>query len=233
MCMLYPYVRRLVSLIISSLALNLFIWLLCIYLICPTSGVYSQRIIPLEEWQAVLQMEYVTAISKRRIVLRVAWPQDLNAEILAADQATIILDDNLHDPEAWLDGVEYYVDDSWGWPLPIVWGRVGLDVNGCPIGNIEDGIKVIGGEPSLLFSKNRPMLLPYRLQWPGIIVDAVIGVVVLLGLHKVYIVIVRRWRRKHGRCEACSYLLTGVKVRGCPECGWGREKKLDQAPVKS
>ncbi len=67
------------------------------------------------------------------------------------------------------------------------------------------------------------VVLPTRLFWTGFAVNTVAHGAFFFGLVRSPGLIRSRLRSRKGQCSRCGYLLRGIRVPGCPECGWGRE----------
>jgi hypothetical protein len=92
---------------------------------------------------------------------------------------------------------------------------------------VADGIVIRG------LSGGDDRILPFSLKQNGFAIDVVAMVGLLTVSRCLYVAIVRRHRLKKGLCPKCRYDLRRDHTRGCPECGWGREKESEQVSVKS
>jgi hypothetical protein len=71
-----------------------------------------------------------------------------------------------------------------------------------------------------------PRGLPLRPIWPGFAINTVFYALILWLLICGPNVLRRRMRRSRGLCTMCGYDLRGDIDAGCPECGWGRPRKM-------
>lgn len=104
-----------------------------------------------------------------------------------------------------------------GWPMWALW----YEAKEMPDGRGRSSGYLDVKMPAFL-SKNRQVVFPFRLLWPGFAVDsafyAALCFVTLLSGRQMR----RKRRRLRGHCAKCKYDLQGNFASGCPECGWQR-----------
>jgi hypothetical protein len=71
--------------------------------------------------------------------------------------------------------------------------------------------------------------LPVTPWWPGLVVNSVIYTSMWMTILVAPATTRHVLRRARGRCVRCGYNLRGDLDAGCPECGWGRERKAKTA----
>jgi hypothetical protein len=115
---------------------------------------------------------------------------------------------------------------AFGWPWPTMRGLI-----------IEFGSNPPTGRDFLWLTPQSLRIrgLPLSPVWPGFAINWLLFTVIWFVLWRLLAVPVQRAvgavlfrgrnRRKRGHCPACGYDLLNDFGKGCPECGWAREKE--------
>jgi hypothetical protein len=122
-------------------------------------------------------------------------------------------------------------EDSRGWPLPALRGRVfgATDPRADSVWFADHAaIYTSGPDPTTRMSESLATvrILPMEPIWRGIAIDIVaLAAIWWLGLTATVAgtgAIKARFRIPAGHCPKCGYDLVGNLAGGCPECGWNR-----------
>lgn len=116
-------------------------------------------------------------------------------------------------PEALADLYIYALYGESGWPLPAT-SYMTEQVWTSSTPTWRSAWTIVYGE----WPNNNPKVLGLRPLWAGLIVNSLLAAAVMLVAVELALSLVRRRRRRAGRCRQCNYDLTGVSGR-CPECG--------------
>ena len=114
-----------------------------------------------------------------------------------------------------------------GWPRRSLWSHWHrIDDPGEPAPVYTSGGYVLSLEPWMNFI---PRALPARPIWSGFTINTIFYAALLWLLAFGPLAARRFIRHKRGRCIKCGYDLRGTSGGGggCPECGWGREEKVE------
>jgi hypothetical protein len=116
-------------------------------------------------------------------------------------------------------------EEAFGWPMPAMMSRIDRTPSGGF--HVVSGINLKRGA-----NVNRPMYLPTRPIWSGIVINAMVFAPawwVALALLVLSARLLRRIpgfvRKRRGRCPTCGYDLRGKLEDGCSECGWRRSSR--------
>ena len=146
--------------------------------------------------------------------------------------------------QCWVNEVKKTRFDNWivcevqaGWPAHCLKG--GVRYSEQPFIVTENVDAFLLPESKKILAKIDPMLGPfptgrifvYRPIWWGLITNSLFYMMLLYGIARGWRYIRSCIRQERGRCPNCGYNLCGnspraqyLLKRGCPECGWGREK---------
>ncbi|MEE9130073.1 MAG: hypothetical protein V3T84_08650 [Phycisphaerales bacterium] len=125
--------------------------------------------------------------------------------------------------------------DARGWPMLAMWGGfevLGRSVDGRSVyhlGETQYAI-VLPFYSKGKFLSNRSRVIPFMPIWIGFIVDTFFWATIWFSLVFLALgpgVIWRTVRHTRGHCIKCGYDLRRDFSAGCPECGWGREEKVE------
>ena len=137
--------------------------------------------------------------------------------------------------------------DARGWPMVALMSHTDLLAPAqpaTPLGNPGNSTPsgIAYPEPTRLIARSSsfalttpvpgtvPIPIPFRPVWVGLIGDTLIYATVWFGLWSA-LVIPRRFVRevarfRRGACIQCGYDLGYDFIKGCPECGWRRDRQL-------
>jgi hypothetical protein len=118
---------------------------------------------------------------------------------------------------------------GWPWPavqcadefrgdldsIPVASGVGWIPDNRAPFRAVAPSKRSARGALTL----GRAPRLPYFPYWPGLLADTLFYALLFAALHQLAAYARRARRRRHNRCTACGYDLSGLDATPCPECG--------------